>query len=306
MKISNLSTLEAVMPNQTNGRFMPRCFVLALITLIFLVSTVPVSYAEEADRKDFEYHPLLTDEFTMSLGVYSSGAEYKLSASSDAEPLKERNIDFDKTLGVDDQTTLFHGMFRWRFGEKWSLAGQYFRTNASGEAVLTDNIEWNDLLFREGTSAAAGVKTSVSRLFMGRVFSKGPQHELGAGVGLHNLKIDAFIEGEVLLNDGTSAFRKSSVASNAPLPNIGAWYMYSPARRWLVTSRIDFMTANIGDYDGTLVNGSIGVNYQTSRLFGIGLAYQYFSLDVGVDKSNWQGKVNLSYHGPVFSLTASW
>jgi len=49
---------------------------------------------------------------------------------------------------------LFHGVFRWRFGEKWSLAGQYFRTNATGEATLLEDLEWQDLLFKEGISAA--------------------------------------------------------------------------------------------------------------------------------------------------------
>ena len=82
--------------------------------------------------------------------------------------------------------------------------------------------------------------------------------------------------------------------------------MYSPARRWLITSRVDFMTASIGDYDGTLWNGNIGVNYQAGRHFGIGLAYQYFSINVKVDKSDWQGKVNLKHYGPIVSVTANW
>jgi len=111
---------------------------------------------------------------------------------------------------------------------------------------------------------------------------------------------------EALLNDGTSGFRIGGASNNAPLPNIGAWYMYSPARRWLITSRVDFMAASIGDYDGTLWNGNIGVNYQAGKHFGIGLAYQYFSINVKVDKLDWQGKVNLKHHGPIVSVTANW
>ena len=294
------------MPNQLCSRFMSKYVFLASIALIFSADPTLVCHAAQADNGDYEYHPLLTDKFTLSLGAYGSRAAYKLSASSDAESMAKKSIDFDKTLGVDDQTTLFHGVFRWRFGEKWSLAGQYFRTNATGEATLLEDLEWQDLLFKEGISAAGGIETSVARLFLGRVFNKGPQHEFGAGIGLHNLKIAAFIEGETLLNDGTSGFRTGEASNNAPLPNIGAWYMYSPARRWLITARADFMTANIGNYDGTLWNGNIGVNYQAGRHFGIGLAYQYFSLNVKVDKSDWQGKVNLKYHGPVVSVTANW
>jgi len=55
--------------------------------------------------------------------------------------------------------------------------------------------------------------------------------------------------------------------------------------------------ADIGDFDGLLVNASPGVNFQAYEHFGIGLNYNYFELDVSVDKSNWRGDIETTYDG---------
>ena len=87
---------------------------------------------------------------------------------------------------------------------------------------------------------------------------------------------------------------------------MGFWYNVSPARKWLLHARIDWISASVGDYDGTLWNTAIGVNYQAFRHFGFDLSYQLFNLNVGVDRTDWQGGIDLSYRGPVLSVTASW
>jgi hypothetical protein len=46
-----------------------------------------------------------------------------------------------------------------------------------------------------------------------------------------------------------------------------------------------------------LVNVALGVNFQAFEHFGIGLNYNYFELDVSIDKSGWRGKVETTYDG---------
>jgi hypothetical protein len=106
----------------------------------------------------------------------------------------------------------------------------------------------------------------------------------------------AFIEGEVLIN-GTPTASRRSVSEGAPLPNIGAWYKYSISPRWALTTRLDLLSANVGDYDGLLVNVALGVNFQAFEHFGIGLNYNYFELDVSIDKSGWRGNFETTYEG---------
>ncbi len=171
--------------------------------------------------QDYVAHPLLTDKFQVTLGVFRSSAAFTASAERLSED--PRDIDFDNALGVDNSATVFNDMFRWKFGEKWSITGQYFSVNATGDAVLEEDVDWQDTTFRAGTAVGAGVKTTVGRIFIGRIFSVGPQHEFGAGLGIHNLSIKTFIEGEAFIDEDDSSFRRDEAETSQPLPNIGIW-----------------------------------------------------------------------------------
>lgn len=75
----------------------------------------------------------------------------------------------------------------------------------------------------------------------------------------HPILSDSFVEGDVLGDDGTSAFRRGEASNNQPLPNVGIWYNVSPARKWLIHARVDWISASIGDYNCTLWNTAVGV-----------------------------------------------
>jgi hypothetical protein len=266
-----------------------------------------LTYTDTVLAEDFEYHPLLSDNFGLSLGAFRSNNAFKISAEGVIENETEDDIDFGD-LGVDDKTTLFNGQLRWKFGKqrKWSLFGQYFDVNATGGSVVTEDVEFQDVIFREGTPVDAGVGMAISRLFIGRSFVKNQQHDFGIGIGLHNLDVSVFIEGAVLADDDTTEFLRGDARNSQPLPNIGIWYLVSPARKWLIHTRIDWISASIDDYSGTLWNTVVGVNYQAFRHIGFDLSFQYFNLKADVDSTDWSGGADLRYSGPVLAVTANW
>jgi hypothetical protein len=250
-----------------------------------------------------ESHPFLTDRFQLAVGVFARHQNFKLRADG---ILPEDEIDFDQALGVDDDERSGSFTFRWNFGEKWSLWGQAWKVDASGGQELTEDIEWENIVFREGSFVKAGIENTVARVFLGRRVHTGPRHEFGLGAGFHWLEIKAFIEGRAQLNKFELGFVRDEVNADSPLPNIGAWYYFSPAKRWLIEARLDWLDASVGDYSGSLWNSSVGVNVQAFRNVGIGLAYQAFSVDVEVDNNDWRGGAELNYKGPFLSLTANW
>ena len=63
------------------------------------------------------------------------------------------------------------------------------------------------------------------------------------------------------------------------------------------------LDANVGDYSSRILNSSVGVNFQLFKRLDLGLSYPYFSLNVDVDSSNWNGTAELNYRGPFISLT---
>ena len=253
-----------------------------------------------------DYHPYISDSFTASLGAMRSSNSFHFESDAIGDPGDD--IDFDDSINVSDHSTFFNGQIKWKFGneQKWALAAQYFSNNAKGDAILSEDIEWDGLTFGEGTFAEAGVKVAVTRVFVGRNFFQDERSEFGIGIGLHNLDMNVYIEGEVIVDGEATGVQRAEVGDNQPLPNIGGWYNYSPAKKWLIHARVDWMSANIGDYDGTLWNASVGVGYQPWRHVGFDLYWQYFAVNLKVDKDDWKGGADLSYSGPVVGMTFTW
>jgi len=274
-----------------------------LLSVIFvMLSSGPVL------AEDYEYHPALSDNFNIILGAFKSDNAFKISAEGSMEDEIEDRIDFGNSVGVDKSSTIFSGQLRWKFGKKrkWSVWGQYFANDATGEAFLTEDVEWQDVIFREGTFVGAGVDVAVTRLFFGRSFVKNQQHDFGVGAGLHNLDLSVFIEGDIKIDDESTDFFRGEADNSQPLPNLGAWYNVSPARKWLIHARVDWISADIGDYNGTLWNTNIGVNYQAFRNVSFDLSYQFFELNLKVDKSDWRGEVDMTYSGPMLAVAFNW
>ena len=256
--------------------------------------------------QDYNYHPNLSDSFTVSLGAMRSSNSFTLE--SDFGNDIGDDIDFEDSLGVSKNSTFFNGQLRWKVGsaKKWSLFVQYFSNDATGDGVLTEDVEWDGLTWKEGSFVEAGVKLSVARLFVGRSLFKNERSDFGIGAGLHTLKIKAFIEGEIIKDDETSEFQEGDVEVSQPLPNIGTWYNFSPAKKWLLHGRVDWIGASIGDYDGHMWNFNAGVNYQAFRHIGFDLSWQYFNLNLSVDSDDWTGGADISYSGPILAVTGSW
>ena len=273
---------------------------------ICLFTLILPSFSSVVLAQDYDYHPTLSDSFTASLGWMRSSNSFKLRADGNADRGDE--IDFEDSLNVSNHSTFFNGQLRWKFGseKKWSLWGQYFSNKATGNATLDEDYEWEDVTFGKGTYAEAGVKLAVTRVFLGRSFFKNEQNDFGLGVGIHNLDISAYIEGQVLINDIDTSVRRVGVGDSQILPNVGGWYNFSPAKNWLVHGRVDWISANISDYDGGLWNITAGVGYQAWRHVGFDLSWQYFNLHLKVDGDKWKGDTNMTYSGPVIAVVFGW
>jgi len=256
--------------------------------------------------QDYDYHPYLSDNFYASLGWMRSSNSFNME--SDLGDDIGDDIDFNDSLGVSDHSTFFNGQLKWVFGSerKWAVAAQYFSNNAKGSTELLEDVEWDGLTWKEGSFVDAGVKLTVARLFLGRSFFKNERNDFGLGVGIHNLKIKAFIEGEIIVDEQTTEIQEGDVAESQILPNIGGWYGFSPAKDWLLHARVDWIGASIGDYDGHMWNMNAGVNWQAFEHVGFDLSWQYFTLDVSVDSDDWAGGADMTYSGPVIAITGNW
>ncbi len=276
-------------------------FLNICISALFLVSvSAGVASAQESGSSG-KYHPFLSDNFHLGLGAYRPSQKRRLGADPTDGGSAGESLD-----ATDTQSTGLLN-FHWRFTKNWSFQGTYWNTDSASEEILTEDFEFEDQVFQAGSFIRTGIDTSITRLFWGRSFFRKPSTDWGVGLGLHALDIEAIVEGQIIAVPGPGLeSRRESASATVPLPNLGIWYMYSWSPKWVVTTRLDWLDVSIQEFSGQLIDLSVGVNYQMSDHFGIGLAVNAFRLDVEVESGGWKGSLLQEQIGPRLNLTWNW
>lgn len=269
-----------------------------LIFVFILFSTTLVMAQEEAT----EQHPLLTDKFHFEVGTFFPTKSIDIEVNGDSS---NGNFAFGEIFGLESSQTTFLFSFDWRFAKKWKVAFEYFGINNSNTRTLNKDVTWEDFTLEQGTNIKGGVDFRIYRIYFGRIFTQGQKHQFGGGLGVHLMNTRASIEGNVLTNLGDVVFETSRKTITIPLPNLGLWYYYTPIPKLALIARVDFFTLSINEFSGTLWNVTPQANYQVFENFGVGLSYRYVNVGAKYETSNWDGGVDITFHGPSIVITAN-
>ena len=248
-------------------------------------------------------HPLLTDDFTGNVGIFFPDSESIFAANGSIENDIGDNIDFENDLGFKDTDGVLLASFKWRFTEKFHLSLEYLTVDQDASATLNKDISWGDLDFAEGANVKSNLNVDVARIFVGYSFKQTDEWELGAGLGVHLLDLEAQLTGNAMINGVPISNATEKEDLLAPLPNIGGYGAYAFSPKLIVMGRVDWFSASIGDYSGSLVSMAADIQYQLFENIGVGVGYQYLSVDISVDKTDWVGDADYSYHGPKLYMT---
>jgi hypothetical protein len=265
-----------------------------------------VSFAFVASHANAnDVHPLMNSKYWGSIGAFFATSDFKAIAQGEVGG-GETRVDFESSLGLDDRPDLLDLEFGWQFGEKWDLSLQYFFADRERRKTLDKAIVWEGVIFDLGVDITAKSDIEVTRIFFSRDVWNSERHDLRLGAGVHYIKLNAEIGGEAVLDDGSTEFRVSDVSAAFPVPDIGAWYRFSPSDRWILNARLDWFSANVGDYSGSLWNFAVGANFRLNTNVGIGLSYQLFELNGTIRETDWKGDARTRFAGPQIYLAGFW
>lgn len=250
-------------------------------------------------------HPLIADKFVVHVGDFVANKDVEVRVDGPLDVLGTP-IDVEGELGGSGHEDALAAELRWRFGERWQVAAQLFRVSDSASATITRDIDFAGYQFQAGAALDVESGADITRVFFGRDFIRDDTRVFGIGFGLHQIELSASVAGEAYIDGVSVGSRRAAGSASGPLPNLGAWYTWAPNDRWALTGRLDWLSADIDPYDGTIVNASAGVNYRVARNFGVGLSYNFFVLNAGVSDSGWRGEVDVRYQGPYVSVSAYW
>ena len=165
----------------------------SLLYISFLSST---TFAEGRP----EIHPLLIDEFTGQVGLLFANTESNFAANGSIPNDIGDNIDFENDLGFGDRGGVFTASFKWRFTEKFHVSLEYITIDREASATLNKDISFGDLDFATGANVTSSLALDVARVFVGYSFKQTDEWELGAGLGLHLMDLEAQLSGNATVN----------------------------------------------------------------------------------------------------------
>ena len=279
---------------------MKNC-ALSIVVLLFAVNLLVA-------QDDGDKNPVLTENFIIEAGWFfpSDNVDIGVSGSTDFDSDIIDDIDFDEELGISGGQNTFNLDFKWRFSKSnlWSLSGEYFRLAPEETVSLSEEIEWEGVVYPVGGEVTLGYSIALYRVFFGRVISRGQKHELGAGLGIHGLNTKAFVEGFAFIDDQSQGIQRQEESIFLPLPNVGASYTWAPSMKWAFMARVDWFGIKIDNISGGLWNVSPIVTYLFSNTFGLSASYQFINFNADIDQDTWQGGFDLTFGGPSLRLVA--
>jgi hypothetical protein len=242
-------------------------------------------------------HPALTDRWNFQLGAFVPKTDTTLRLDATATVRPGTSLSFEDDLGFSDTKTIPAILASVRLGERWKIEGEYFSLHRSSARAINRTINWGDQTFTVGTVVAGEFDSDIYRLSVGYSFIKNNQAELGAVVGLHVTDFKASLAAA-----GVGAQTGDGLA---PLPTIGLYGAYAFTPQWLVSGRADYFSFNYNEYDGKLINFTLGVDYRFTRHFGAGIAWRHVDYQLDATKVKYTGEVNYKFTGPMVYLNAS-
>jgi hypothetical protein len=240
-------------------------------------------------------HPGLQDRWSLEIGAYAP--KVKTTANLHGPLGAGTTVNFEDELGLTDRKTMGAILARVRLGERWRIEAEYFSLDRSGTRPVNRTINWGGNVYPIGTVVTSEFNSDIYRLSGGYSFIKDAQREFGVAFGLH-------------ITDFTTSLAAPGVGARAgdalaPLPTLGLYGAYAFTPKWLLSGRVDYFSLKYDEYDGSLANFSVGVDYRFTRHFGVGVGYRYVDYQLDATKSSYTGSVNYKFSGPTLYATGS-
>ena len=247
---------------------------------------------------------LLEQRVQVSLGTFTNASRLDIRVDGEAGETGT-TVDWVDTFGSQNET---RGRLDalWRIADHHYLRVMYTDYSRSRTRTIEEEIIWQGDVIPVGASANGRFGFEIIEAAYEYAFVKSRDFELAGSLGLHHTSLEASLTAEVESGDEQGMVDRGGSASvNAPLPVIGARTLW----RFHESLYLDFMGQafylSIDDYDGSILNLRATVTWQPKALLGLGLGYDWFRVNVDVDRPNFEGSLGWTYRGPQVFFSVS-
>jgi hypothetical protein len=251
----------------------------------------PVLLPSEALKpKSLEIASPVSDHFYMR-GTYFPATVETLFRVDPAFNVQGTTLSGEEDLGFDDRVDQGRMEFDIRLVRRHHVRIDYFKLNRFSEQNLGRNITFGDFNFAQGERFRAKFDWRVLSLTHTYSFLHLERFELGLGLGFHLIETQA--EGGV---PGT--LRRIEESEVGIFPTIALNSAFRISKRWAVTARGQYFSATPQNYDGTMAEYHMDLQYRWRKNFAIGLGYTILQSQLYIEDEDQPLLFDLDTSGP--------
>ena len=201
-------------------------------------------------------------------------------------------INLEDLLGLDSDVFVTDLGGYWRLARRHRLFVHYYSIDRDATHLATEDIDFGDIVLEEGTTAQTIANIKVVPFSYGWSFIQKEKTEIAFLIGGHWLEFDLAIGSQELM-------LRAQAKANGPLPLLGLnWEQtYGQSRRWRSVVSAQLFDIDFDAFNGKFSNIRVAGEYHLSRHFLLGLAYNWFAMDVKVEDDAWRGRLEWEYQG---------
>jgi hypothetical protein len=230
-----------------------------------------------------------------SIGVGAFFTDRDSQTRIDGEAGSGTEVDLETDLGLEKSDTVFRVDAYWRFAEKHRLDVSAFDLSRAASKQIEREIVWDDTTYAINTRVDAELDLAIYKAAYTWMFLKRERSFLGATAGLYVADI-----GATLSAPSAGSFESNDLT--APLPVVGLRGEYRFADRWSLRGSGEIFSIEYGDYDGSLYDLFVGLDFSATDNIAVGVGINSVRLDVDVSKTGFQGDVDWQYQGAMAYL----
>lgn len=274
-------SLQMLRQQRNNPQAMsPNSIKLLLVTLT-CCPLASFSAEESADDDD--------SEWGFSLGAFLAAQDMKTEFEVSVGGI-DVTVDFEDDLGLRDSQSVFRFAAFYDFNERHRLDFDVFDLSQNAVATLSRDIEWGDTVFPISADVSTGLDLAVYKVAYTYHMLRREKYKLGVTGGLY--VADIALELNLLATDD-----EERGAVTAPLPVLGLRGEYVFSDQWSARASAEWFGLKIEDYEGTLHDFLIGIDYRYSNRAAIGLGYNSVQIDVDATEEGLRADLTWEYSG---------
>jgi hypothetical protein len=246
----------------------------------------------------------LEDTFHVALGTFIVNTDTTLRLDGEAGE-QGTDIDWERNFGEGDAYRFRMDAY-WRFADRHKVRALVFSSSRSGSRTFDEDITWDGETFPATATIEGKFKFSIYELAYEYAFMRRESYELAASIGVHYTDYEVSL-GATVTGGGGAADRRIDRGGSigAPLPVIGVRGTWLLSQTFSIDASGQFFYLSYGDIDGNVQDYRLLLNWQPKSWLGLGIGYNHFALDVDVDSSNFRGRMDWAYHGPMIFYSVS-